>query len=243
MTEPLQVLIVDDEPLARAGLRRIVEGLEGYAVAGECGDGRSALAAIEARRPAVVLLDIEMPELDAFGVLGGVRDEDAPAVVLVTAHADRGLDAFDAGAVDYVLKPVDPERLETALGRATRILGRTTAGGAQPAALDRIVSKIGGVQRVVDVADIQWIEAAGTYVRLHLASGPVLHRTSLARIVEGLDPTRFVRVHRSAVVAVREVRELTPAGHGDAEITLRSGERLSVSRRHRAALTRALGSR
>ncbi|QDV05544.1 Transcriptional regulatory protein YehT [Planctomycetes bacterium Poly30] len=238
MPEVHGVLIVDDEPLARLGLRRAIEPMGGFDVLGECGDGVAALRSIEELAPDVVLLDIEMPEASAFDVLEALGTRPGPAVILVTAYSDHALDAFDAGAIDYVLKPVDPERLALALHRAVN----SRAAGATPNAAfaGRVVTRLGGRMRVVPVEEIHSIEAAGTYVRLCTESESILHRESLAQIVDRLDPAAFARIHRSAAVALAQIVELTPAGHGDAEVLLRNGTRLPVSRSYRKELAARL---
>lgn len=237
MNAPFRVLVADDEPLARLGLRRLLEEIDGFDVVGESGTGEATLQAIERLDPDVVLLDIEMPGLDGLGVLQASDEARGPAIVLVTAFGDHGLAAFDAGAVDYVVKPVTRERLELALARAAR--NRASGAGA-PAAPGRLVTKLGGRTRVIPLADVLWIEAAGSYVRLHLASEAVLHRESLSRLLERIESHGYVRIHRSAAVALTAIASLSPAGHGDATLTLRSGHSLTVSRRHRAALTNKL---
>lgn len=231
------ILIVDDEPLARAGLRRLVEAAGRCAVVGECADGRDALATIARARPDVVLLDIEMPELDAFDVLRRIDEGTGPCVVLVTAYEEHGLAAFDAGAVDYVLKPVDPGRLDRAIERALR---RRTAPESAGSTRTLQVT-LGGRSRFVPVDEILWVEAAGSYVRLHVPGDAILHRASLGRIEAELASEQFVRVHRSALVALRCIRTMEPAGHGDATLVLTSGDRVPVSRRYREALSDRLG--
>lgn len=240
MADDIQVLIVDDEPLARLGLRRLIESADGYAVAGESRDGVEALECIRATPPDIVLLDIEMPGAGAFDVLNALGDESAPAIILVTAYADQGLEAFDAGVLDYVLKPVDPERLQLALKRAATTRRVPVSGGA-PEFMTRVVTNIAGRVRIVPTSEIHWIKAAGSYVRLHTSIGEILHRESLTGLVKQLDPRRFIRIHRSTVVAVDHVTELMPAGHGDALLHLRGDQVLTVSRRYRAALAERLG--
>ncbi len=236
MPNRIQVLIVDDEPLARLGLRRLIEATPGYGVVGECRDGVEALESIRTHHPDIVLLDIEMPEMGAFDVLEALGERHRPAVILITAYAQHGLDAFDAGVLDYVLKPVDPERLDIALRRASAASERTE----EPRYTTRIVAKLAGRVRVLPVNEIHWIEAAGSYVRLHTATGEVLHRESLSYLDEQLDPAAFVRIHRSTIVALDEIEQLSPAGHGDATVRLRQGHTLTVSRRYRKGLAERL---
>lgn len=247
---PVRVLVVDDEPAARRGLVRSVGDLPGFEVVRECKHGREAVQALGAGGADVVLLDVEMPELDGFGVIGEVGLEAMPVVVFVTAFDRYALRAFDAHALDYVLKPVDPERLAMALERAraacrAKEAGRTLAPLVEE--LDgrtrhpaRLAARVGGRIQLVPVEEIGWIEAADNYVRLHLAGRVVLLREPLGHLVDRLDPQRFVRVHRSHAVQLDRVRELASGERGDARLSLTDGTVLPVSRRFRAALECAL---
>lgn len=251
--ERVRVLIVDDEPLARRGLRRIVEGIDGYDVVGEGRNGQEAEAAIRELAPDVALLDIQMPAGTGLEVAARIPHGRRPGVVFVTAYDAHALAAFDAGAVDYVVKPVDPERLRLALRRAAKakraerddtvpLADALHAGVAAPPGghARRVVVRLAGRALVVPVEEIQWIEAAGSYVTLHTADGPALHRESMTALESTLDPAFFMRVHRSTIVALDEVRALKPADHGDATLVLRCGAIRPVSRRLRAELERRL---
>lgn len=251
----LRVLIVDDEPLARQGLSRQVAALDGCVVVGACGDGRAALEALVKGGVDLVLLDIEMPELDGFGVLAAMGREAAarpPAVVFVTAFDAYAVRAFEAHALDYLLKPVEPARLGAAIERARLQLEATRArarlaelkadlegSSARPQC---IAARSGQRTLLLPVDDVEWLQAADNYVRLHFGGRTALHRATLTELETRLDPARFVRIHRSHVVQLSRVREWRARGRGDAEVWLEDGTRLAVSRRYRAAFEQALAS-
>ncbi|MBL8860579.1 MAG: response regulator transcription factor [Planctomycetes bacterium] len=246
----MRVLIVDDEPIARAGLRTTLSAQPGVEVAGEAADGLSAVEAVERLRPDLVFLDVQMPGLDGFGVLHALAPEDRPAVVFVTAYEQYALRAFDAHAIDYLLKPFDEERLLAALARAATWLACRT-GGAQVAALlsdvsatrgrDRFVVKHGGALRLVRAEEIEWVEARGNYVHLHTREGAFLLRETLSALEQALPAERFQRVHRSAIVALPAVAAVKRLPSGDHEITLRSGARAPLSRSFRSAFVARWG--
>ena len=250
---PIRVLIVDDEPLARGKLRSLLGKEPDIAIAGEAGDGRSAVAAIREQRPDLVLLDVQMPELDGFGVVEALPETERPAIIFVTAHDRFALQAFDVHAVDYLLKPFDRERLQKALERARRLLAGPAgqqelqkqlsgllAAMKPTAAPDRIAVKSGGRMLFVSTAEIDWVEAADNYVKLHLGPKELLMRETMASIEERLAPAGFVRISRSAIVHPRVVRELQPLFHGDQAVLLKNGTRLTLSRTHRQALEKLL---
>jgi len=264
----LRVLVVDDEAPARAALRHRVTAHEHARVVGEAASGREALAAIERIRPDVVFLDIEMADGDGFTVVAGLPEDDPPAIVFVTAYDQYAVEAFEAHALDYVLKPVARERLEEVLERVRRRLSveRDAAdhrrllariddlrgelspsdGGPVPdepaeADLDeRIVVKRRGEYTLVPFDDIDWLEAAGNYVRIHAegGSGSFLHRTSLAELEQRLPASRFRRVHRSAIVNLDRIDRVVPNDSGDFEIHLDTGDRVKLSRSYRDRLLR-----
>ncbi|MBL8754607.1 MAG: response regulator transcription factor [Planctomycetes bacterium] len=243
MPPELRVLVVDDEPRVRAGVCSVLAAEAGVAVIGEAADGLAAVEAIERLRPDLVFLDVQMPGLDGFGVLAALEPGLRPAVVFVTAFEQYALRAFDAHAIDYLCKPFDDERLLAALARARRWLERPAGPGV--AALlddvhrargrDRFVVKHAGALRLVQARELDWIEARGNYVHLHTEEGVFLLRETLTAMVATLSAERFVRVHRSAVVAWAAVRALHKLPGGDGELELRSGARVPLGRSFRAA--------
>ncbi|MCP3140623.1 LytR/AlgR family response regulator transcription factor [Pyxidicoccus xibeiensis] len=268
----LRVLLVDDEPLARRGLRSALARHADVGVCGECRDGREAVAAIRELRPHLVLLDVQMPELDGFGVIREVGVADMPAVIFITAYDTFAVRAFDAHAVDYLVKPFADERFDEALHRARQRLrqgeavelgrrladlladtGSPRAPGAAPAADvparpaptvergERLLVKVGARSVLVPVADIDWIEAEDYCVTLHVGGEEHLMRESLAALEARLDPERFVRIHRSAIVNVERIRELHQASPTELVVVLGTGQRLRVSRSRREHLERRLG--
>jgi two-component system LytT family response regulator len=252
--ERFRVLVVDDEAPAR---QRLVDLLrKDNQVAGilEAEDGVSAVSAIELQHPDLVFLDVQMPELDGFGVIDVVGAEHMPLTVFVTAYDQHAIRAFEANALDYLLKPFSDERYETTMARVkTRVDGRSIqefsqrilriASAVTPGdhKLDRLVVKSGGTTRFVRVADIDWIEAAGVYVNLHVAGKELLYRAALNDLAARLDPMRFVRVHRSAIVNIDSIIQLEPISHGEFEAVLKNGSRARVSRTYRAQLEKRLG--
>ena len=234
-----RVLIVDDEPPARASLRVLLARDPQVELVGECGSGAEAIAAIRAQRPDLLFLDVQMPEVDGFDVLEQLGADAPPAIVFVTAWDQHALRAFDAGALDYLLKPYADDRFALALARAKE---KATRAGA-PALPDRIVVKSGRQLHVLALADIDWIESADYCVDLHV--GPRTHslRRSMAAVESELEPAGFCRIHRTAIVNLARVRSLSAGEDGELEVVLMDGQRLPTSRRHRAALEARLGSR
>jgi two-component system LytT family response regulator len=250
----IRVLIVDDEPVARRRLRRLLRAAADVDIIGECADGAAAVESARVLRPDLVLLDVQMPELDGFGVLQNLAREQMPDVIFITAHDRYAVRAFEVHALDYLLKPVDAERLGKALERARgRLLERQRAPvdprllallqdlSAERRYLTRIPVKADGRVLVVDLAEVDWIGAADNYVTLHAGPREHLLRDTMGRLERELDPERFVRIHRSAIVQIDRVRELVSDFHGDFEVLLRDGTRLTLSRSYRAKLEAALG--
>jgi len=241
----LTVLLVDDEPPVRAALRQALVGQRDLTVVGEAGDGLAAIVAIEELRPDLVLLDVQMPGCDGFDVLAQVDAQALPIVVFVTAYEQYALRAFEAHAIDYVLKPFDDARLLAAIARARQWLGRRTipdpnrlspmlADVAAGRRRDRFIVKHAGRLRLVPAAEVHWIEARGNYVHLHHADGTFLLRETIAALATTLDPARFVRVHRSAIVALPEVVERERLPGGDHAMRLRNGATVPLGRAFRA---------
>ena len=251
MKEPIRVLVVDDEAPARAALRQMLSEDPEVLVVGCCSDGRQALVELKAQAAEVIFLDVAMPGLDGFQMLQAAGPR-PPRVVFVTAHAGHALEAFDSEAVDYVLKPFDDDRFARALSRAkaAALADRTVAlarrfseelGGApEPAYLERIAVPDRDGVRVVPVAEVDWIEAQDYYVEVHCGGRGYLLRRPLKELEERLDPKRFARVHRSAIVNVQRIASLKPAAHGERDLVLRDGTRLKLSRVFRDRLAELL---
>lgn len=249
---PLRVAIVDDEQLAREGLRRLLATDPDVTVVGEAQDGRGAVELIRRVGPDIVLLDIQMPELDGFAVIRAIGPARMPPVVFVTAYESYALEAFHVAAVDYLLKPFTDDRLREAMDRVKRVARngrleelaqRLTAllGAAPREHLARFVVKTGDHAHVVNTEDVDWIEAADYCARLH--AGKALHviRVPLADLEQQLDPRRFFRLHRSAMVNLDRVRRIDTDSQGDATVVLADGTRLKVARSRRSALESILG--
>lgn len=259
MTLPLRVLIVDDEPLARAGLRAIVAAQPDVTVVGECANGTEAVARLSVGDVDVALIDIQMPDLNGFEVLAQVPEERRPVVVFVTAHDHFAIQAFEASAIDYVLKPFRDERIRTTLARARKqveqrlagdaravlsdLIARQTSAGDGGRYPDRIVVRSVGKVSFVRVADVVWVGAADYYAELHTRDGKThLVRETMQRMETKLDPATFVRVHRTAIVRVDQITELRTMGADRAMVVLRDGTRLPLSRSRRDALEAKLAN-
>jgi len=251
----LRVLIVDDEPLARERIRALLRDAPDAEVVGECGDGRRALAAIRRRRPDLLFLDVQMPELDGFAVLRALDPTELPAVIFVTAYDRYALRAFEVHALDYLLKPFDRERFHRALARARTQIERDRRGTLDARLLalledlrpgrkrlERLVVKEGGRVFFLRAEEIDWVEAQGNYARLHIGRETHLVRETMARLEAGLDPKQFARIHRSTIVNLERVRELLPDFHGDSVVVLRDATRLTLSRGYRERFRELLGS-
>lgn len=238
----LRVLVVDDEPLVREGLRMLLEREAGVRFLGEARNGEEALERIRELRPDLVLLDVRMPGMDGLAVVAALEPEERPAIVFVTAHGEYAIKAFDMHAVDYLLKPFDAERFATALRRARARMSEGTADRLEallatlqpaPAYPERLLLKHEGTVVVVAANDIEWIEAADNYVKIHARTGRYMAREPMKQIEAKLDPARFARVHRSAIVNLSRVKSLDPVTSGEAIITLTTGTRLTLSRGYR----------
>jgi two-component system LytT family response regulator len=239
----LATLLVDDEPLAREGLRMLLSRDPDVSTIHEAKNGREAVAAIRDIRPDLVFLDIQMPEMDGFSVVQEVGAERMPPVVFVTAHDQYAIQAFEISALDYLLKPVTGERFAKALARAKVRLKSTAPDEASRQILSlletiasprrnlkRLAVRSAGKTVFVDVEDVDWIEAAENYVQLHVGqSGHLLH-VAMNTLEKSLDPETFLRIHRSVIVNVKRIRQLQPALHGEYVITLATGVRLQSGR-------------
>jgi two-component system, LytTR family, response regulator len=234
MSATLRVIVVDDEPLARARLRRLLAGADVDVVA-ECGDGEAARRAIAEQPADLVLLDVEMPVSGGFALIDAVGAGAMPDVVFVTAHAEHAARAFDVRAVDYLLKPVRPERLAEALARVR------SRRAAPPPVVERLAIRDGGRVTFVAVDDVERAEAAGNYVELHAAGRTFLMRETLSGLEQRLDAERFLRVHRRTIVRLDRVVAIEPAGGGEYVVSLRGGARVAAGRSYRGRLLAALG--
>jgi two-component system, LytTR family, response regulator len=229
----IRALLVDDEPLARSNLRFLLAQDGDVESIAEAGSGAEAIAQIRSTRPDLVFLDVQMPECGGFEVLEILKaDRILPVIVFVTAYDEYALRAFDAGALDYLLKPFDDSRFALALQRAkARLAAREPAP-----AIPRLTVRSVGQEVYVPIPDIDWVEAADYYVCLHVGSKSHLLRRSMAELERDLDPHIFCRIHRSTIINLRRVRALQVDSGGEYEVILQSGQRLRLSRRFRKDL-------
>jgi two-component system LytT family response regulator len=254
MPELIRTLVIDDEAPARKRLVDLLVRDPSVSTVEEGADGVSAIHKITQQQPDLVFLDVQMPELDGLEVMQRVGIA-MPLTVFVTAYDQHAIRAFEADAVDYLLKPFSDERFEATMARIkTRLqdaqlrvtddsMHRPALTTAQPASppLDMLLVKTAAATRLIRTAEVDWIEAAGVYVTLHVAGKELLYRAALNDLAIRLNPVRFVRVHRSAIVNVERIVHLEPISHGEFDAVLRSGARVRVSRTYRTHLERRLG--
>ncbi len=238
MKQPIRTLIVDDEPLARSNLAVLLHLDPEIELVGECGSGREAAEVIRSKQPDLVFLDVQMPECDGFDLLELLGSELPPAVVFVTAYDQYALRAFEAGALDYLLKPFDNARFERALVRAKE---KISSAKGLPTKIDRLTIKSVGQVSFVKVSEIDWIEAADYYACLHVGAKSHLLRRSLAELEQDLDPAAFCRIHRSSMVNLDRVRGLKLNPDGEYEVLLEDGSRHRLSRRYKKELESRMG--
>lgn len=264
MSASLRVLIADDEPLARQRLRRLIRREPEVEVVAECGDGPATVAGLRTHAPDLLFLDVQMPELDGFAVLRAIPADRLPVTIFVTAYDRYALQAFEARALDYLLKPYTEARFRAAFERARgAVLGPEpgerarllllleqirleqrdlrAVSAAEPPPADRLLVREEGRVRVLAASEVDWIEAARNTVRLHVGAAVHVLREPLSALETRLDPTRFARIHRSTVVNLERVTEILPWFSGDGMVVLRSGERLRVSRSFRERFEARLG--
>jgi two-component system LytT family response regulator len=253
--EPIHVLVADDELPARQRLIDLLRRDDQVASVSEAADGETAVEMIQREKPGLLFLDVQMPELDGLGVIDALGAADMPLTVFVTAYDQHAIRAFESNALDYLLKPFSDERFEATMARVKarldersmrefgqRVMKMVSAAPSAPEKrLDRLVVKAGGTTRFIRVIDIDWIEAAGVYVTLHVGGKELLYRAALNDLAEKLDPRRFVRVHRSALINIESVVQLEPISHGEFEAVLKNGSRTRVSRTYRGQLEKRLG--
>jgi two-component system LytT family response regulator len=262
MSERIRVLVVDDEPLARAGVCELLSRDAELDVVGEAANGEEAVAAITELKPDLVMLDVQMPGMTGFEVIRTIGPERMPAVVFTTAYDQFAVRAFEVNAVDYLLKPFDDERFAITIARAKKAVRHAHAGElsrrlvellektdspAKPALApapspfsDRLVVKSGGRVVFLRTDEIDWVEAADYYVKLHSAGKTHLLRETMNALEDRLDPNKFFRVHRSAIVNLDRVRELQPYFRGEHVVILNDGTKLKLSRGRRAKLEQLL---
>ena len=250
----IRTLIVDDEPLVRERMRSLLEAEPDIAIVGECRDGREAVLAIRREAPDVVFLDVQIPELDGFQVLEAIGADKAPAIVFVTAYDQYALQAFEVHAVDYLLKPFDEERFKRALDRARqsaakgpgevseKLLSLLQELKAPQGYMERLVVKSAGRLFFLRTQEIEWVESAGNYVCLHVRGESHLLRETMNGLEARLDPARFVRIHRTAIVNIDQIKELQPLFHGEYQVVLRDKTELTLSRGFRDRLQEVIGS-
>ena len=243
----IRTLIVDDEPLAREKVAGFLAHEPEFEVVRECRDGAEAIAAIREEKPDLVFLDIQMPEVNGFGVLEGLDAAELPNVIFVTAFDRYALRAFEVHAVDYLLKPFDRERFRDALsrfreqhevGRMKKQLQAMLQERAQYA--DRIEVKMPGRVAIVRVEEVNWIDAAGNYVKIHLDDETLTLRETMSRLEKRLNPQMFMRIHRSTIVNIDRIKELQQQFHGDYVVLLKGGQRLTLSRSYREKMQNLL---
>jgi two-component system, LytTR family, response regulator len=249
----LRTVIADDEGLARKKLRLLL-GLEGGVnVSAECRDGKETIAAVQVHKPDLLFLDIEMPDLDGFEVLNQIRGDQMPIVIFTTAYHHHAIRAFEAHALDYLLKPFNQVRLHRSLERArsellksheqsvrARILDSFSSTKPESIPLRRLVIKTSGRVVFLDMNEIDWIEAAANYVRVHAGRDFYLLREGIGNMAAKLDSGRFVRIHRSFIVNISRIRELQPCDNGEFIAVLKNGKELSCSRGCRSELQRLI---
>lgn len=242
----IRTVIVDDEPPARMRLRSLLEEDPEIEVVAECDDGAQAIAAIQQLKPSLVFLDIEMPEENGLGVLNALHW--LPATIFVTAHRDYAVSAFEACALDYLLKPFTRARFANVLARAKQQIARNSlyetpnegpaVQSPARAPADLLILREGGKLVFVRMSELRWIQAEKDYARLHLRRGSHFIRETMANLQNRLDPFVFVRIHRSTIVNINEISEVIPLAGGDCNVLLRDGTKLNLSRRYRVALDR-----
>lgn len=245
---PITALIVDDEPLARKRVRRLLVAASDVTIVGEASDGDEALRIVDERRPQVMFVDVQMPRMDGFELVRRIPEEARPLIVFVTAYQQYALEAFRAAAVQYLLKPVEREPLRLALTRVRELVAARSTPSLtaflervqqRTTFMQHVAVKSKGRVRLVPVEEIDWFESAGNYVRLHVGSERFLLRQTMNGLEEKLDPTQFVRIHRATIVNLLRIRDTRAASHGDHVVVLHDGTQLQMSRLYRQRLDRS----
>jgi two-component system, LytTR family, response regulator len=249
MIPGIRAVVADDEPRMREQLRLLLADETGVEVVAECSNALQTITAVKTHKPDLLLLAIEMQNTDGFQVRDCISRDEMPIVIFTSADDQHAIRAFEARALDYLLKPFDPQRLHSAIERARgellkaqdrhfthRILDLLVKSTSGPKTERRLVIKTTGRVVLVNMDEIDWVEAAGNYVELKTSSGVYLLREGIGRLSERLDPDQFVRIHRSIIVNVRKIKELQPCNRGEYMVVLRDGKQLSCSRSYRANL-------
>jgi two-component system LytT family response regulator len=243
----IRALIVDDEPLARQRVRFFLERHRDIEIAGECADGEEVILMAPHLAPDLLFLDVDMPRTGAFAALGALGAEQRPAVIFITAHEEFALDAFEANAVDYLVKPFSQERFDRALERARRFLAPGNEPEPEPAIpsrhRERFAVRVRGQVILIKAETIQWIGAEGNYARLYTGAESFLIRDSLQKLESQLDPNTFVRVHRSGIVNIEKVKKLVTAEDGGFSIVLQNDASVSLGPSYRDRLESFLGQK
>ena len=251
----IRALIVDDEPLARARIRRFLASEKDVEIVGESGDGKAAVADVKRLKPELMFLDIQLPEVTGFDVVEQLANDHLPVVIFVTAYDQYALRAFDVHALDYLLKPYTRERFGRALDRARKQLSNASreefdqrlmsllehAAGGEPRHLQRLMIKSSGRIYFIKADEVDWIGAEGNYVNLHVGREAHLLRETMSHLATKLDPEKFVRIHRSTIVNVDRVKELQPLFSGDYVAILHDGTQLNLSRAYREKSLKLFG--
>jgi two-component system LytT family response regulator len=250
----IKALIVDDELLARKFIRRMLKQDPDFEIAGESGNGKEAVEMIRAQKPDVVFLDVQMPEMDGFGVLEAVGLGQLPDIVFTTAYESYAIRAFELHALDYLLKPFDQQRFRDAIKYAKERVhsrqqedGRLQIGAllerinSKQAYLDRLIIRADGRITFLNTREIDWIEADDKYVHLHTGTGARMVRQTLTAMEAQLDPVKFVRVHRSTMVNVDRIKELQPLFNGEYSVLMDDKTKLTLSRKYKDKLFQLLG--
>lgn len=247
--EPIRVLVVDDEPLARQRVRTMLQAEPRAVIAGECGSGAEAVGMIVDLGPDLVFLDVQMPAGNGFDVIEAVGPEQMPLVIFVTAYDQHAVEAFEVHALDYLLKPFDPERFRKAWQRAVSELDRRKLGvvsgqlqrllataSIRDAASQRLLIRGAGSVVILPTSQVDWIESAGNYVKVHAGKENHLMRETMSNLESRLAGEGFVRIHRTVLVRAERIKVIRPEADGDFIVVLQDGTKLSMSRRYRAGL-------
>lgn len=269
VSKPIRVIVVDDEPIVRTGIRKLLAEEKDVTLVAECPDGKAAIEAIKKKSPDIVFLDVQMPEVDGFHVIKSLNPKKLPIIIFITAYDRYAVKAFELHALDYLLKPFGDERFKQALERARSSLGlknqvdlnsrmfkmleslrenqetleeatQLLKGQKETAYLNHIAIKSSGKISIIKIEEIHWIESADNYVRIHVHGGVHLLREKISDLERSLDPTKFVRIHRSAIVNIDRIKELKPLFHGDYLVVLHDATQLNLSRNYRDRLSKVL---